>query len=173
MFELKLRSDLKTWLEGCSKLVILGVGNVLRGDDALGPEFISRLMGKLPKKVKLIDGGVMPENFIGHIRRFKPSHVLLIDAADFGGKPGEIRLIPPEQISSVALSTHSIPLHILAELIGRYVGAKVMLLGVEPKSLNLGEDVSPEVKKSIELGSRILLEILETIDSPKGNEKLP
>lgn len=150
-------------MRDCSRLVILGVGNILRGDDALGPEFISRLRGKLPKNVKLIDGGVAPENFIGHIRRFKPTHVLLIDAASFGGKPGEMRLISPEHISGVALSTHSIPLCALADFIGRCVGAKVMLLGVEPKSLNLGEDVSPEVKESVKLGSKILIETINSI----------
>lgn len=163
MFESRLRDELKAWLRDCSGLVILGIGNTLRGDDALGPEFIKRLKGKLPKNVKLMDVGVAPENSIGYIKRLKPSHVLLIDAADFGGKPGEMRLISPKQISGVALSTHNIPLYILVELISRYVRAKVMLLGVEPKSLNLGEDLSPEVKKSIELGSRILLEAISNL----------
>lgn len=162
MLKSNLREELKAWLRGYSRLAILGVGNTLRGDDALGPEFISRLRGKLPKNVKLIDGGVAPENFIGHIRQFKPTHVLLIDAASFGGKPGEMRLISPEHISGVALSTHSIPLHILADLIGRCVGAKVMLLGVEPKSLNLGENLSPEVRESVELGSKILIEAVNS-----------
>ncbi|MEM1607468.1 MAG: hydrogenase maturation peptidase HycI [Candidatus Bathyarchaeia archaeon] len=163
MLELKLRDELKAWLRDCSRLAILGIGNALRGDDALGPELVERLKGKLPKSVWLLDVGVAPENSLGFIRRLKPSHVLLIDAADFGGKPGEIRLISPEQISGVVLSTHSMPLYILAELINRYVGAKVMLLGVEPKSLNLGEDLSPEVKKSIEVCSKILLEVINSL----------
>lgn len=172
-----IRSRLKSWLEGCSRLVILGVGNPLRGDDSLGLEILKRLRGKLPRKVKVIYCGSSPENFVSKVRGFKPTHVLIIDAAHFGGKAGEARLILMEQISSITISTHTIPLNILAWLIQRSTNAKVLLLGIEPKNLGLGEKLSPEVREAIELCAEILIDAInETCQEPralasKGNGK--
>ncbi|MBS7625352.1 hydrogenase maturation peptidase HycI [Candidatus Bathyarchaeota archaeon] len=158
-----LREDLEGWLRGCSRLVILGVGNPLRGDDALGIEFLKELRGRVPRGVKLIEGGVAPENFIGKIRALKPSHLLIIDAARFGGKPGETRLIMPEHIAGIAISTHAMPLYILAELISGGMDVKVALLGVEPKNLNLGDEISPEIEDAIKYCANLLLSVLNEV----------
>lgn len=154
------KEDLEGWLRGCSRLVILGVGNPLRGDDALGIELLKKLRGKVPRRVKLIDGGVAPENFVGRIRAFKPSHVLIVDAARFGGEPGEARLIMPEQIAGIAISTHAMPLYVLAELISEGMDVKVALLGVEPKILDLGDEISPEIEDAIKNYASLLLSVL-------------
>ncbi|MEM2431189.1 MAG: hydrogenase maturation peptidase HycI [Candidatus Bathyarchaeia archaeon] len=151
------------WLKDCSRLVILGIGNPLRGDDSVGLKIAWRLRGKLPKNVKIIRGGVTPENFIGKIRYIKPSHVLLIDAAHFGGKPGEIKLIYPEEISGVAISTHVIPLYILADLIHEEMGAKVILLGIEPKDLSLGAKISPEIREAIERSVELIIDVIRSL----------
>jgi len=59
----------------------------MRGDDAAGIEVVRRLRHKLKSsKVLLVEGGVAPENFTSNIRRFKPSHVIFIDATDFGAE---------------------------------------------------------------------------------------
>lgn len=160
-----LKEDLEGWLKGYSRLVILGIGNPLRGDDVLGVEIVRELRGKVPKGVRLIDGGIMPENFIGKIRRFRPSHVLLIDAAHFGGEAGDARLIKPEHISGVAISTHSMPLSILVELICVGTGAKVALLGIEPKKTGLGDEVSLEVREAIKGGAKLIAEVLSRLGS--------
>lgn len=154
-----VKEHLIEWLKDCSRLVILGIGNPLRGDDSVGLKIVGRLKGKLPKNVRIIRGGVTPENFIGKIRDIKPSHVLLIDAAHFGGKPGEIKLIYPEEISSATISTHAIPLCILADLIREETGAKVILLGVEPKNLSLGAKISPEIKEAIERSVELIINV--------------
>lgn len=155
-----LKEDLEGWLRGCSRLVILGVGNPLRGDDALGIELLKELRGRVPRRVKLIDGGVVPENFIGKIKALKPSHVLIVDAARFGGEPGETRLIMPEHIAGIAISTHAMPLYILTELISEGNNVKIALLGVEPKNLNLGDRISPEIEDAIKNCANLLLDIL-------------
>lgn len=152
--------ELKFWLNGCRKLIVFGVGNPLRGDDSLGLEILKRIRGKVPRNVRLIYGGTVPENFIGKIRRLKPSHVLIVDAALFGGKPGEVRLIPPEEIPKETVSTHLISLNLLASLIQRETNAKVILLGVEPKNLGLGEEMSQEVKGAIERCVKILIDAI-------------
>lgn len=156
----KIKKKLEKWLRDCSRLVILGIGNPLRGDDALGVEIIKLLRKKTLKNILLIEGGPIPENFIGKIKLFAPSHVLLIDAAHFGGSPGDVSLISPEQIKGVAISTHAIPLYLTAELIKEATGAKIMLLGVQPKNVDLGEKISPEVEEAIKEITRIIMEVL-------------
>ncbi|MBS7640220.1 MAG: hydrogenase maturation peptidase HycI [Candidatus Bathyarchaeia archaeon] len=144
-----VEDELKTWLSGYRRLVIIGVGNPLRGDDSLGLEIVKEIKGKVPRNVRVVYGGSAPENFIGKIKRFKPSHVLIIDAALFGKEPGEARLIPPEQIPDETISTHAMPLSLLTSLIQKETNAKVILLGVEPRNLGLGEKMSPEVRDAV------------------------
>lgn len=158
--ELKIKENLETWLQGYSKLVILGIGNPLKGDDALGLKILRRLRGKVPRNVKVIEGGIAPENFIGKIRRLRPSHVLLIDAALFGGKPGEAKMISIENIPSVTISTHLMPLYMVAGLIKKETDAKILLLGIQPKNLSLGEEISQEIKESIEETAEIIIEAI-------------
>lgn len=158
-----LREDLESWLQGCSKLVIFGIGNPLKGDDALGLEILRSLRGKVPGSVKIIKGGIAPENFIGKIARIRPSHVLLIDAALFGGKPGEAKIFTIENVPSVTISTHMIPLYMVAELIREETGAKIILLGIQPKNLNLGEEISREIRESIEEIAEIIIEAISRV----------
>lgn len=112
--ELVLENMLKKWMKNCSKLVILGIGNTLRKDYALGLEIFKMLRGKVPKSVKLIECRTSPEYFTREIKRFKSSHVLMIDAAHFKAEPGEAAFLPPEKIFGVALSTHAMPLYMPA-----------------------------------------------------------
>lgn len=162
--ELKLREKLETWLQGYSKLVILGIGNPLKGDDSLGLKILRKLRGKVPRSVKVIEGGMAPENFIGKIGKLRPSHVLFIDAAFFGGKPGEAKIISIENIPTVTISTHVMPLYIVAGLIREETGAKIVLLGIQPKNLNLGEEISQEIKESIEGIAETIIEAIKRVE---------
>lgn len=148
------------WLKNCKILVVLGIGNPMRGDDAVGIEIVKLLKGKVPKNVKLLECQTVPENFIGEIKRFNPSHVLMIDAAHFEANPGEARLIPPERISGIAFSTHNIPLYVLAEILRETIGAKVLLLAVQPKTTEFGEEVTPEIKNAAKNIIKTLLDVL-------------
>lgn len=157
---MSIKDDIRFWLSGYKRLVILGIGNPLKGDDSLGLEVLKRLRGKVPRNVRIIYGGVVPENFISKIKRFNPSHVLIVDAALFGGEPGEARLIQPEQISSVTITTHIMPLSLLASLIQAETRAKVILLGIEPKNLGLGEEISQEVREAVERCAKELIDAI-------------
>jgi hydrogenase 3 maturation protease len=156
-------TELKQWLQKCSKLVVLGIGNPLRGDDALGLEVLKLLRGRLPRNVRLIDSGTMPENFTGKVKRFKPSHVLLIDATSFNAQPGIVRLVPPEDIDGVAVSTHALPLSMFTEVVQKSVKAKVLLLGVQPKTVEFVEGLTPEVEKVVEKVAERLANLLSKV----------
>lgn len=132
--------------------IILTVGNTLRCDDAVGPYIAGRLNRSL--RLKVIDAGDKPQNVIDEVINLKPCAVFIIDAADFQGRPGEIRLVNSSQISESSLSTHSIPLSVIAGIISQDVGCPVSFLGIQPKNVSLGENISFEVinaaKKVIE-----------------------
>ena len=160
-----LMEQIAGWLKNCKILVVLGIGNPMRGDDAVGIEIVRLLKGKVPKNVKLLECQIVPENFIGEIKRFNPSHVLMIDAAHFEANPGEARLIPPERISGITFSTHNIPLYVLAEILRETTGAKVLLLAVQPKTTGFGEEITPEIQNAARNIAKTLLGICrELID---------
>ncbi len=145
-------------------MAIVGVGSDMRGDDVAGIEVVRRLRRKLESsKVLLIEGGVTPENFTGQMRRFKPTHVLLIDATDFGSEPGDVVLAEPEAIVGQSISTHTLPLSILADYLREQTGAKIMLLGIQPARAQMGAKMSEPVKDAIERVKEALMGELSSL----------
>ena len=78
------------------KLVIVGIGHPLRGDDDLGPCLARRLVGHI--NALCIDAGSAPENYLGKIIKFSPDVVLFIDAVDFNKEPGFYKILEQDQI---------------------------------------------------------------------------
>lgn len=143
--------ELSSFLKGAGRVAIIGVGSELRGDDVAGLEVVRRLRRKLKSpKVLLVEGGVAPENFTAEIRRFKPSHVFIVDATDFGAEPGEVILAEPEAVVGQSISTHTMPLSILASYLREQTGAKVLLMGVQPASAMMGATMSEQVMRAID-----------------------
>jgi len=131
-------------------VVILGIGNDLRGDDGLGPEIIRRISKNLVSEdVTLINGGTVPENFTGSIKKVKPSHIILVDAVDFKKAPGYMKVVEKEKISSYNLSTHAMPISFLINYLEQSTNSKIILIGIQPKKLDLNENLSIEVEESL------------------------
>ena len=147
---MSLFKELKGWLKGYRKVVILGIGNPLRGDDAIGLIVAKHLKGKVPSTVNVLLCETVPESFSGEITRHKPSHVLMIDSAMLNEKPGFSRLIPPEKIVGTAISTHAMPLSVLADYLKKTADAKVVLLGIQPKNVDFSEGLTPELQQAAE-----------------------
>jgi len=105
-------------------LLVITIGNRFRSDDGVGP-FIARQIKKSKKNVTVINAEDKPENIIDRVIQIKPCKVVIIDAANFGGIPGEIRLIEKNNIPDTSLSTHSLSPNILAAIIEADTGADV------------------------------------------------
>ncbi|OIN98458.1 hypothetical protein AUJ67_08450 [Candidatus Desantisbacteria bacterium CG1_02_49_89] len=103
----------------------------------------------LQKDLILIDAGEVPENYTGAVTKAKPDTVIIIDAADFSGRPGEIKLFKAEEISGAGLATHSMSLNIFAAYLKQETGAEVFLLAIQPKTIKAGSRLSREVRSSI------------------------
>jgi len=144
---LKLSADIKEILNSHSGInIILTVGNSLRSDDGAGPYIFSKLEADGPLKV--INAGFAPENIIDEVIEIKPDRIVIIDAADFGGFPGEIRMVSAEDIPEISLSTHMVSLKVIAKILSEDTKAEILFLGIQPKSVSLGEGLSKEVKSS-------------------------
>jgi len=138
-------------------VVILGVGNTLKGDDAAGPLVCERLSGRVSATV--IDAGAVPENYIGPVLEALPDVLFVVDAVDFGGRPGQIRVCMPEEIRGFAFSTHALSLHLSIELICRETNLEVRVIGIQASGTKLGDCLSPAVRDAAETLADTLIEL--------------
>jgi len=152
---------LREWLSDAERVVIAGVGNPIRMDDFIGVKIVRDLQGKVSEKVLLIECETVPESFLQQIIDFKPSHVLIIDAAVMGLEPGEYRFVKPEHLRVFpAISTHMLPLRVFCEYLANTTKARIALLLIEPKETDFGERLSPEVAAAEKQIADLLLALL-------------
>ena len=141
-----------------SKTVIVGIGNILKGDDGLGLLVCQKLQSaKISAKV--IDTGTVPENYIQPIVKQAPQNLITIDAIDSGVSPGTISIFEPHQLSSFAFSTHILSPHLFIEMICSQIDVGVYIIGIQPEQTQFGQVISAEVDKTIQLLARVLSEI--------------
>ena len=77
------------------KVLILGLGNSLRGDDGAGPAVVAALSSMdLPPHVELLDGGTPGLETVLLLEGYE--RVIIVDAADMGLEPGEWRRFTPD-----------------------------------------------------------------------------
>jgi hydrogenase 3 maturation protease len=124
------------------RIVFVGVGNRLRCDDGIGPEAIGLLEGRVPHA---LDTDSVPENYTAAIKRLNPSAIVFIDALDFGGTPGSVKLIEASDVQGYGASTHNLSLDVSMEYLMHETGADVFLVGVQPERIGDGEGVSPSL----------------------------
>ncbi|MFO7992186.1 MAG: hydrogenase maturation peptidase HycI [Thermoplasmata archaeon] len=123
------------------RVLLLGVGNDIRGDDAIG-ELIAREFEK--EGWETIDCGTVPENVIPHVEEDTYDTVIIVDAAHLKLEPGEIRIVPRDRLGVFTMSTHAMPLSLVMEFLDRRVG-EVILIGIQPKDMSLKEGMTEEL----------------------------
>ena len=135
---------------------VVGVGNALKGDDGAGPALVAHLAGRA--RFPFVDASEVPENYGGWVAKQGLDVVLFVDAVEFGGAPGEWRLIGIEELMHSASSTHRLSLHFLIRYLKEQWKGEALLIGIQPKSMKLGEGLSPEVEAGIKELAGILIE---------------
>jgi hydrogenase maturation protease len=158
--------------------LVLGIGNVLLRDEGIGCHVAhtleSRLIGTL-SDVKVIDGGTCPD--MSQIFE-NLDKLVIVDAVKGGGTPGQIYRFHPEDITleqKPLLSLHDMNLIDSLKLMQLWNPDKIgigetVIIGVEPKEINWGLELSPELEKRM---SQIIDAILSELDNsnPKGEMK--
>jgi hydrogenase maturation protease len=141
--------------ETCADVLVLGLGNVLLGDDGLGAAAIARLERdyRIPSGVRVEDGGTLGLALLDLLTSAK--HVILVDAVRTDSPAGTlVRLTGADVIDAVRdrLSPHQVGVADLldaARLIGRYP-ASVTLLGLVPDTIDLAVVRSAAVEGALE-----------------------
>jgi len=149
---------LKKFAEKYSKIIFLCIGNDMRGDDGLGP-LMARNLTKLLKnqsELLVINAETVPENYSGLIRKENPSHIIFIDAVEMKMNPGSIKLVKCEEIAEYNISTHAMPLSFIIKYLESFTDAKILLIGIQPKNMEMSNPISKEVKSGVEELTRII-----------------
>ncbi len=123
-------------------LLVMCIGNRDGGDDAIGPYIADQLKSTT---VDVISCETTPENYTGVVKKQKPDKLIIVDAIDMGLMPGAIRIVPKENIGTMHVSTHGIPLSVLIIYLERTV-KHVLLVGIQPKTMS--GKMTEAVKKS-------------------------
>jgi len=142
----KTRKELAGRLSG-KRFGVVGIGNVIKGDDGAGCVLIEKLQGRVDGP--MVDCAEVPENYGGWVERRDLEAVVYVDAVDFGGEPGEVRIVPLEKMMESATSTHNLSLHYMIRFLREEWDGDAILVGIQPASMNLGEPLSEAVAEGV------------------------
>ncbi len=136
-------------------IVVLGIGNILLSDDGVGVHAVNRLRDeyKFPENVRLIDGGTKGLDLLPFFEG--TDKVLIIDAANFKKEPGTIDTVEGDRIPSFLsskLSVHQIglPDMLFASKLMGITPSEMCLVGIQPKSMETGTELSKEIKNRLD-----------------------
>ncbi|MGQ9602164.1 MAG: hydrogenase maturation protease [Candidatus Bipolaricaulia bacterium] len=134
------------------RIAILGVGNILLKDEGVGVHLVRALQRlPLPEGVEVIEGGTSPEATYLVAGCDK---LIIVDAACGGGQPGTVYRLTLGEIElegGLALSSHELGLfQSLLALRPEERPKEVVLIGIEPKELDWGLALSPELEAKLE-----------------------
>jgi hydrogenase 3 maturation protease len=163
---LPLRTILKNKLKHARRVAVLGVGSSLRADDAVGLIIAKKLKkyfqeNKKIGRIKVFLGETAPENLTGQIKKFKPTHLLVIDAVDLRLSTGALRVVNLSAEDRVSFSTHRVPVGILRDYLFNSCGCETILLGIQPGSTEFCGCVSAQIQKSAQAASKAISQVLK------------
>lgn len=156
-----------------ARIAIMGVGNELNGDDAVGVLAARKLKSIQTKienttkgvqpdalQVLILEAGAAPEAFTGPLRRFKPDLVLMIDAAHLDEPPGNTAWFDWQDTDGLSASTHTLPPSVLAKFLTQELNCRMVLLGIQPEHLEFDSPVSAAADEAVERVVNLLSDLL-------------
>jgi len=143
-----IKEDLGKWLAGAEKLMILGIGNELRGDDSAGLLVARALKRFNGERFEAVECGGSIEDCISYAFEKRPSHLLIVDAFADGLKIVLLDLADLE--SRIPVSTHAIPLRLLIEAFGGFTETSIKVLGIGVANFEFGAKISSECLKIVD-----------------------
>ena len=159
----EMLEKLLTRLNDATKIVFVGIGEEKLSDDGVGPYIITELLNYSNERFLFINANIDPMARIDQIIEFNPSHLVILDTCTLSGPPGTVAILERENICNyVPISTHTIPIHIVVDLIvERLPSLSAFMIGIVPESLEGFTELT--LYKSDEF----------TIEDKSENEDLP
>ena len=155
------------------RVLIAGIGNILLGDDGVGPYVIRTLESRyaFPDGVCLEDLGTPALDFIDHIAGVDA--LIVVDSVENGLVPGSISLYRKEDLkrvrTSIRMDTHSPAITeslLAAEVFFGVDPNEVLLIGVTSGSVAAGCSLSPRVQDAVENAVQAVLGELARLQIP-------
>ncbi len=135
-------------------VVVLGVGNLLLKDEGVGVKVVQKLQEEeVPSHVELVDGATLGLNLLPLFE--EAEKVIIVDCVKGGESPGTVYKFGLDEVKKkdkgVRLSLHDIDLTDVMNLVKtlKKNPPQVVILGIEPKEIDWGMELSPEVEKAI------------------------
>jgi len=147
-------------------LAVIGVGNVLRGDDAVGVRVVEGLRAVLAAdpcamraQTRLVDGGTLGLDLLRSIRDARA--VVLVDAVHLGASAGTVSVLRGEDIDSPARPLVGMNPGAVSELVAvaRMLGwlpAEVALVGIEVADTGVGVGMSSAVTDALPVAMEVV-----------------
>lgn len=144
--------------------LILGIGNIIMGDDGFGPRVIERLRSghRLPPSVTLLDGGTGGLDLLSCLKGVR--NLVIVDAIDLAAAPGTVRRLTGDELPEEPplLSPHQAGLQGLLQL-AALTGTqpdRVIVWGVQPERVEPGMELTAAVAAQVDVVvARVLDEI--------------
>jgi hydrogenase 3 maturation protease len=139
-----LLNKLEGFFRNAERVAIIGMGNELRADDAVGLLVVRLLRPYSHHRLHVFEGHMTPDVLVAPVCAAHPTHLLIVDAAMLHKKPGTWQVLLPNEVKEGLFTTHTIPVVDVAAEIQRRCGAKVAFLGIQPKSRDISLSLSKE-----------------------------
>jgi hydrogenase maturation protease len=153
------KKSLPSFLYWCKKmdkkLLILGIGNYLMGDDGLGVHVINELKNRnFPENVEVVDGATKGLDLIHYLEN--KDFLIIIDAIDLNKNPGELIILKDEEIKNyckIKYSVHEIGLGDLLStaLLMDILPEEIVLIGLQPENIELKTELSQKLRDNLNL----------------------
>lgn len=159
-----IRARLEELISG-RKIVLMAVGNALRGDDAFGVWLGERIEHRITQRVFVTHD--LPEDYAVKAADLRPDIVVVLDAINFGGEPGDLHLVAARDVPPTPGVTHRPSLEMMARFIELDAGAETWVLGVQPRmdSVGVGSEMSAPVAAALDALEAMLLEMLPAAEA--------
>ena len=148
-----------------ARVLILGVGNVLFGDDGFGPGVVEHLLDHylVPDDVYAVDVGTGARKllFTLTLSEVRPERIIIADAVDWGMQIGEVAEISVDELPQTKIddfSLHQVPTSNMLRELQEHHGVNVTVIACDVGELPqlISPGLSQKVKEACAIASRLI-----------------
>lgn len=141
--------------------LFVAVGNDYRRDDGVGLYIYKNICKAIKGKniiktnngdstsiIEFFNAGSIIENYVFDLIAKEPKKIIIIDAANFSQKTGDVGIFNIGNLPDTSLSTHNIPLSVIISVIKSEINTEIVFLGIQYEDISFGEELSKYVRFS-------------------------
>lgn len=128
-------------------VLLVGIGNALKSDDNIG----NLVVEKLKNGFDVLVAETNPEAYLSKMKGY--DKIIFVDAVDFQGEVGEVKLFKLDEIQDLLYATHNIPINVLKKMLH---GVEIKVIGIQPMNLEFGTELSLNLEDVISKVRKLL-----------------